>query len=72
MQTSDGQVVEPHSISAGLGHQVLALYTLIYMIAIGLLLSVTDQEALDAANKLMKLERLFPHWKRPSLLTLIK
>ena len=61
MQTADGQVVEPHSISAGLdypgiGPQHAQLFTtgrVKYP-------SVTDEESLQAALRLMRLEGIIP------------
>jgi tryptophan synthase beta chain len=61
MQTSDGQVVEPHSISAGLDYPGIGpLHAHLYTSKRGLFLSATDQEALDAAIELSRLEGIIP------------
>lgn len=61
MQTSDGQVIEPHSISAGLDYPGIGpLHAYLHDCNRVTYQSVTDQEALDAANKLMKLEGIIP------------
>jgi tryptophan synthase beta subunit len=61
MQTSDGQVIEPHSISAGLDYPGIGpLHAYLHDCSRVTYQSVTDQEALDAANKLMKLEGIIP------------
>lgn len=61
MQTEDGQVVEPHSISAGLDYPGIGpLHAHLYKTQRGSFLSATDQEALDAAFELTKLEGIIP------------
>lgn len=61
MQTSDGQVVEPHSISAGLDYPGIGpMHAHLYNSGRGLFLSATDQEALDAAFELSKIEGIIP------------
>ena len=61
MQTSDGQVVEPHSISAGLDYPGIgpahAHYHVSNQVKYG---SVTDQEALEAGVELTHLEGILP------------
>lgn len=61
MQTSDGQVVEPHSISAGLDYPGIGpLHAHLYKSGRGSFYSATDQEAIDAAMELSKLEGIIP------------
>ncbi|MES2330270.1 MAG: tryptophan synthase subunit beta [Bacteroidota bacterium] len=61
MQTADGQVVEPHSISAGLDYPgVGPLHAHLFESGRGLFLSATDDEALKAAFHLSKTEGIIP------------
>ncbi|RFM28991.1 tryptophan synthase subunit beta [Deminuibacter soli] len=61
MQTADGQVVEPHSISAGLDYPGIGpLHAHLFKSGRGIFLSATDQQALDAAFNLCKLEGIIP------------
>jgi len=61
MQTDDGQVVEPHSISAGLDYPGIGpLHAHLYDSGRGKFLSATDDEALNAAFELAKLEGIIP------------
>ena len=61
MQTEDGQVVEPHSISAGLDYPGIGpLHAHLYETGRGIFLSATDKEALDAAFELTRLEGIIP------------
>lgn len=61
MQTKDGQVVEPHSISAGLDYPGIGpLHAHLYKSGRGSFHSATDQEAIDAAMELSKLEGIIP------------
>jgi tryptophan synthase beta chain len=61
MQTTDGQVVEPHSISAGLDYPGIGpLHAHLYKSGRGTFLSVTDNEAVEAAMELAKLEGIIP------------
>lgn len=61
MQTEDGQVVEPHSISAGLDYPGIGpLHAHLYTSGRGLFLSATDQQALDAAVDLARTEGIIP------------
>jgi tryptophan synthase beta chain len=61
MQTADGQVVEPHSISAGLDYPGIGpLHAHLFDSGRGTFLSATDKEALDAAFELAKLEGIIP------------
>jgi tryptophan synthase beta chain len=61
MQTEDGQVVEPHSISAGLDYPGIGpLHAHLFDSGRGIFLSATDAEALQAAFTLAKLEGIIP------------
>jgi tryptophan synthase beta chain len=61
MQTEDGQVVEPHSISAGLDYPGIGpLHAYLYDSGRATFLSATDEEALAAAFALAKLEGIIP------------
>lgn len=61
MQTDDGQVVEPHSISAGLDYPGIGpLHSYLYESGRARFLSATDEEALAAAFQLAKLEGIIP------------
>ena len=61
MQTADGQVVEPHSISAGLDYPGIGpLHAHLFSSGRGRFLSATDQEALSAAFELSKIEGIIP------------
>ena len=61
MQTEDGQVVEPHSISAGLDYPGIGpLHAYLYDSGRAKFLSATDEEALTAAFELAKLEGIIP------------
>jgi tryptophan synthase beta chain len=61
MQTEDGQVVEPHSISAGLDYPGIGpLHAHLYDSGRGRFLSATDEEALDASFQVAKLEGIIP------------
>jgi tryptophan synthase beta chain len=61
MQTEDGQVVEPHSISAGLDYPGIGpLHAHLYDTGRARFLSATDEEALAAAFQLAKLEGIIP------------
>ena len=61
MQTEDGQVVEPHSISAGLDYPGIGpLHAFLYDSGRGSFLNATDKEALDASFEVAKLEGIIP------------
>jgi tryptophan synthase beta chain len=61
MQTEDGQVVEPHSISAGLDYPGIGpLHAHLFETGRGEFLSATDEEAVAAAFQLAKLEGIIP------------
>src|SRR5215207_6876416 len=61
MQTEDGQVVEPHSISAGLDYPGIGpLHAHLFKSGRAKFLSATDDEALKAAFELARLEGIIP------------
>jgi tryptophan synthase beta chain len=61
MQTEDGQVIEPHSISAGLDYPGIGpLHAYLFDSGRAKFLNVTDKEALTAAFELAKLEGIIP------------
>lgn len=61
MQTEDGQVVEPHSISAGLDYPGIGpLHAHLFESGRATFMSATDNKALNAAFELAKLEGIIP------------
>jgi tryptophan synthase beta chain len=61
MQTEDGQVVEPHSISAGLDYPGIGpLHAHLFETGRAIFLSATDNKALNAAFELSKMEGIIP------------
>jgi len=61
MQTDDGQIIEPYSISAGLDYPGIGpVHSHLNKTGRGKYYPVTDKEALDAAFKLTKLEGIIP------------
>jgi tryptophan synthase beta chain len=61
MQTADGQVVEPHSISAGLDYPGIGpLHAYLFSSGRAAFYSATDKEALGAAFLLAKMEGIIP------------
>lgn len=61
MQTEDGQVVEPHSISAGLDYPGIGpMHAHLYESGRGIFMSATDDEALDAAFHVARTEGIIP------------
>lgn len=61
MQTEDGQVVEPHSISAGLDYPGIGpLHANLYDGGRAIFLSATDEEALQSAFEVSRTEGIIP------------
>ena len=61
MQTEDGQVIEPHSISAGLDYPGIGpLHAHLYKSGRGTFMSATDKEALEAAFEISRTEGIIP------------
>ena len=61
MQTADGQVVEPHSISAGLDYPGIGpMHAHIIQSGRAQSIAITDDEALKAASLVSRLEGIIP------------
>ncbi len=61
MQTEDGQIVEPYSISAGLDYPGIGpMHAHLAKSGRAIVYAVTDQEALAAAQRLTRLEGIIP------------
>lgn len=61
MQTLDGQVIEPHSISAGLDYPGIGpLHAHLWETGRGEFFGITDHEAMQAARLLAELEGIIP------------
>lgn len=61
MQTEDGQVVEPHSISAGLDYPGIGpMHANLFEQKRATFLNATDEEALEAAFQLARMEGIIP------------
>ncbi len=73
MQTEDGQVVEPHSISAGLDYPGIGpMHAHLFESGRGTFLSATDDEAVEAAFELCKLEGIIPALESSHALAALK
>ena len=73
MQTEDGQVIEPHSISAGLDYPgVGPLHAHLFKSGRGTYLSATDDEAMQAAFELSKIEGIIPALESAHALAALK
>jgi tryptophan synthase beta chain len=73
MQTEDGQVIEPHSISAGLDYPGIGpLHAHLFDSGRGRFLSATDEEALQAAFELCRLEGIIPALESAHALAALK
>ncbi len=72
MQTADGQITEPHSISAGLDYPGIGpLHAWLYKSERATYESVTDDEALNAAFELASLEGIIPALESAHALALL-
>ena len=61
MQTEDGQIIEPYSISAGLDYPGIGpIHSYLHKIKRVIFDNVTDDEALEAALRLTRLEGIVP------------
>jgi tryptophan synthase beta chain len=61
IQTDDGQIVEPHSISAGLDYPGIGpVHAYLHDTGKAEVVNVTDKEALDAAFHLSKIDGIIP------------
>lgn len=73
MQTADGQVVEPHSISAGLDYPgVGPLHAHLFDSGRGTFLNATDAESLEAAFELTRLEGIIPALESAHAIAVLK
>lgn len=73
MQTEDGQVIEPHSISAGLDYPGIGpFHSHLYQQKRADFISITDEEALEAAFELTKLEGIIPALESAHALAVLK
>lgn len=73
MQTADGQVTEPHSISAGLDYPGIGpLHAHLFETGRARFLSATDEEALQASFELAKLEGIIPALESAHALAVLK
>src|SRR4029077_16191646 len=73
MQTADGQVVEPHSISAGLDYPGIGpMHAHLFKSGRGIFLSATDDESVEAAKELASLEGIIPALESAHALALLR
>lgn len=73
MQTEDGQVIEPHSISAGLDYPGIGpMHANLFITKRAQFMNATDQEALDAAFELTKMEGIIPALESAHALAALK
>jgi len=73
MQTEDGQIVEPHSISAGLDYPGIGpIHAHLFESGRAKFLSATDDEAVAAAFELAKLEGIIPALESAHALAALK
>lgn len=73
MQTEDGQVIEPHSISAGLDYPGIGpFHSHLYQQKRADFISITDEEAVEAAFELTKLEGIIPALESAHALAVLK
>ncbi len=73
MQTEDGQITEPHSISAGLDYPGIGpLHAYLFDSGRATFLNATDDEAVNAAFELTKLEGIIPALESAHALAAIK
>jgi tryptophan synthase beta chain len=59
MQSTDGQITEPYSISAGLDYRCWA-YANLYATGRAQFISITDEQAMQWGLKLSKMEGIIP------------
>ncbi len=73
MQTEDGQIIEPHSISAGLDYPGIGpLHAFLHSNKRAVYESVTDKEALEAGYELARLEGIIPALESAHALAALK
>jgi tryptophan synthase beta chain len=73
MQTTDGQVVEPHSISAGLDYPGIGpMHANLWETKRAEFFAITDEEALESALELSQLEGIIPALESAHALAVLK
>lgn len=73
MQTPDGQVVEPHSISAGLDYPGIGpMHANLWETKRAEFFAITDEESLESALELSKLEGIIPALESAHALAVLK
>lgn len=73
MQTEDGQIVEPHSISAGLDYPGIGpMHANLFDSGRGTFYAITDEEAFKAAFELARLEGIIPALESSHALAVLK
>jgi len=73
MQTEDGQVIEPHSISAGLDYPGIGpMHANLFAGKRAQFMNATDEEALQAAFELAKMEGIIPALESAHALSVLK
>ena len=73
MQTPDGQVVEPHSISAGLDYPGIGpMHANLWETKRAEFFAITDEESLESALELSQLEGIIPALETAHALTVLK
>ena len=73
MQTTDGQVVEPHSISAGLDYPGIGpMHANLWESKRAEFYAITDEEALESALELSQLEGIIPALESAHALAVLK
>ncbi len=73
MQTEDGQIVEPHSISAGLDYPGIGpIHAHLFKSERGTFVSATDDESVEAGFELCRLEGIIPALESAHALAYLK
>jgi tryptophan synthase beta chain len=73
MQTSDGQVVEPHSISAGLDYPGIGpMHANLWETKRAEFYAITDEEALESSLELSQLEGIIPALETAHAMSVLK
>ncbi len=73
MQSEDGQIIEPYSISAGLDYPGIGpMHAHLFDSKRGRFFSITDEEALEAAIQLTRLEGIIPALESSHALAVLK
>ncbi len=73
MQTTDGQVIEPHSISAGLDYPGIGpMHANLWETKRAEFYAITDEESLESALELSKLEGIIPALETAHAMSVLK